>query len=83
MIKLIVEDYCQDCERFEAHVEKEVSRPTGTVLGTKITCEHAHDCKKFVNYLSYQLNKKNSQDKHTSPFDDPLMNPWRDNDDRV
>lgn len=44
-IKLVVEEYCQNCSRFYARVEKyEWSNSWGGGANTTITCENAEAC---------------------------------------
>ena len=54
MIKLRVEDYCQDCSEFEPEIHKEnymhecaygfLEKVTKTKTDTYITCKHAQRC---------------------------------------
>lgn len=59
MIRLCVEDYCQDCPEFEPE--------TSTVevydfisdehLDTIVHCEHQKRCDSFMRYLKYKLKE--------------------------
>lgn len=63
MIKIEVEDYCQQCIHFEADVEKPeyyYHDDVPVVMGhTIIRCEHRHHCA----YLKQTLEKKGRQDE--------------------
>lgn len=60
MIKLEVEDYCQDCPHFEADVDKQIlyAGETPMICNTYIRCDHRMACdqafiagvKKGTNY---------------------------------
>ena len=46
MIKLEVEEYCDDCPEFDAHIEKAVlfDGCSKEYCNTNITCEHKDKC---------------------------------------
>ena len=56
MIRLDVEDYCQDCPEFEAEVLKD-RKFYGFTEGTDtiIRCEHYIRCQRMEKYLSERL----------------------------
>lgn len=56
MIKLNVEDYCQDCPEFEAHADKLYG--DNRSLNTWVYCEHKKICKRIHDYLSKKLKEK-------------------------
>jgi hypothetical protein len=65
MIKLVVEDYCQDCPEFEAHVEKDVYVEDSPIdfrrlIRSKntITCVHKDRCELVKTYLKNQIKEK-------------------------
>lgn len=49
MIKLNVEDYCQDCPEFEARADKLYG--DNRSLNTWVYCEHKKICKRIHDYL--------------------------------
>lgn len=60
MIKLKVEEYCQDCPHFKAEVEKSEVEVvdfdflcgTRMVTDTVITCAHCTECDQIRQYLA-------------------------------
>ena len=55
MIKLQVEEYCNDCKEFEACVSKLMYGYSGCL--TTITCEHAEKCKVLAEYIKNKGEK--------------------------
>ena len=53
MIRLVVDDYCENCNEFEPDVEKmNCENIYGTEFtDTMITCVHKRRCKCIKNYL--------------------------------
>lgn len=59
MIKLVVDEYCENCPEFEAHVEciglKSIGETTARMTcNTTITCEHRAKCQSMKDYLDRQ-----------------------------
>lgn len=63
MIKLEVEEYCDDCPEFDAHVEKEVlfAGYSKKYCNTNITCEHKDKCKRLKDMIEKEAKKRNDQ----------------------
>lgn len=61
MIRLDVKPYCENCENFDADVEK-LYTANGMVL-THIQCSHANQCREIKNYLK---NYKEKTDESTN-----------------
>lgn len=61
MIKLEVEEYCDDCPEFDAHVEKEVlfAGYSKKYCNTNITCEHKDKCKRLKDMIEKEAKKRN------------------------
>lgn len=61
MIKLEVEEYCDDCPAFDAHVEKEVlfAGYFKQYYNTNITCEHKDKCKRLKVWIEKEDKKRN------------------------
>lgn len=58
MIKLTVEDYCQNCPEFEADVIKTKAFCVDEVINhTTITCEHRDKCAQLKSYIERNTNK--------------------------
>lgn len=58
MIKLCVEDYCQNCTDFEPDVETYTTVSAGKICNqTNVSCEHRQRCKKLVEYLRKEANE--------------------------
>lgn len=56
MIKLDVEEYCQDCPRFEVDlIKNNMTSDYNTVTHTTIKCKHRNICKGQVRYLKKKL----------------------------
>lgn len=53
MIKLVVEEYCRNCPKFEPTLEGPHIFGCGCdiVVDTFIHCEHAEMCREIMNYL--------------------------------
>lgn len=52
MIKVVCEDYCQNCSNFEVDVKRDVCRTfTETFCDTHIFCEHRQKCALMYDYL--------------------------------
>ena len=68
MIRLDVEDYCQDCRAFEPETDTNALYSiNGEFNGefsveTVITCERRNWCKNLVRYLKKQLEKVGDTD---------------------
>ena len=69
MITLDIDDYCNNCNEFDADVEKDMvvlsnihkSNPT-CKCNTTITCKHRFRCQSIKGYLDIQKNgKKNDE----------------------
>ena len=56
MIKLEVEDYCQNCPAFEPMVEKFTNYAQSAVI-TTVCCESEKKCARLVQYLERRLKK--------------------------
>lgn len=56
MIKLNIEDYCQDCPLFEAHTNKLYDDNHSLI--TWIYCEHKNVCKCIPNHLLKKLKEQ-------------------------
>lgn len=61
MIKLEVEEYCDDCPEFDAHVEKVVlfAGYSKKYCNTNITCEHKDKCKRLKDMIEKETKKRN------------------------
>lgn len=61
MIKLEVEDYCQNCDEFEPDVRKDQFFAGGDVYCTETTvrCEHRMRCATLVKYFKEAAKKQN------------------------
>lgn len=57
MIKLDIKPYCENCENFEADVEKFYAGH-GVIL-THIQCSHANQCREIKNYLENYKERSN------------------------
>lgn len=59
MIKLEVEEYCDDCPEFDAHVEKAVlfAGYSKKYCNTNITCEHKNKCKRLKDMIEKKAKK--------------------------
>lgn len=65
MIKLQIEDYCQNCSEFEPHVEK-VDISSSDLYSyekvertdTTITCTHRQRCDCIEEYIQKQVKNK-------------------------
>lgn len=53
MIKLVVEEYCRNCQKFEPTLEGPHIFGCGrnVIVDTFIHCEHAEMCREIMNYL--------------------------------
>ena len=51
MVKLEIEEYCDNCPEFDAHVEKDVN--------TNITCEHKDKCRCLKDMIEKETKKRN------------------------
>lgn len=56
MIKLNIEDYCQDCPMFEAVTDKLYANCT--VLTTYVTCKNKEICNKIKIYLEAKQDEE-------------------------
>ena len=56
-----VEEYCDDCPEFDAHVEKEVlfAGYSKKYCNTNITCEHKDKCKRLKDMIEKEAKKRN------------------------
>lgn len=62
MIKLVVEDYCHNCTRFEADVDKdEMYSNDFAVCNTYISCKNHELCAAIKRYL--EITGKEKEDK--------------------
>lgn len=61
MIKLEVEEYCDDCPEFDARVEKAVlfDGYSKEYRNTNITCEHKDKCKRLKDMIEKEAKKRN------------------------
>lgn len=65
MIRLEVEDYCQNCPAFEPEVEHTNIVDSAfniQIIETTVTCENKRVCKNLVRYLKKQLEKVGDTD---------------------
>lgn len=66
MIRLSVENYCENCPEFEPHVHKDkyelysVTNPE-SVVHTLITCEHQDRCNQIKKMIQQEMDIKDSQ----------------------
>lgn len=60
MIKLKIEDYCQDCPAFEPMTEKSASYAQNTVI-TTVCCESEKKCARLVQYLERKVRNAGNQ----------------------
>lgn len=60
MIRISVEDYCQDCPDFEAEVKKNtlVSCAIPISTDTCITCKYSDRCRQIHKYMISNESKK-------------------------
>ena len=65
MIKLVVEPYCHECQKFEAKSKTEVLVAWNNVamintsfVDTTVTCAYADECQKMYAYLTEQHTKE-------------------------
>lgn len=60
MIKLDVNEYCQDCPMFEAKAEKRVFRVPGerAIGDTVVRCERADACEQIHRMFEGQMNER-------------------------
>lgn len=56
MIKLNIEDYCQDCPMFDAVTDKLYANCT--VLTTYVTCKNKEICNKIKIYLEEKQDEE-------------------------
>lgn len=56
MIKLEIEDYCQNCPAFEPRVEKFSDFAQNMVI-TTVCCESQKKCARLVQYLERKVKK--------------------------
>lgn len=56
MIKLNIEDYCQDCPLFEAHTDKLYDDNHSTNIF--VYCEHKFICKRIHDHLLTKLKEQ-------------------------
>ena len=62
MIKLYVEDYCQNCPEFEPDVDKKTMHADRKLINiTDIRCEHRHICDMLINYLEKQHGREHEK----------------------
>lgn len=61
MIKLYVDDWCDNCTEFEADVEKTVAEESygKSVNMTIIRCKHRKKCESIKNYIEDQNENLN------------------------
>ena len=58
MIMLDVRDYCQDCPKFEADVDKRIFHgPQGRIAETVVRCEMADACREIHKMFEKQNDK--------------------------
>lgn len=60
MIKLEIEDYCQNCPAFEATTEKFTDFAHNAVI-TKVYCESQKKCARLVQYLERKMRNAGNQ----------------------
>lgn len=61
MIKLEVEEYCDNCPEFDAHVEKYALFPDFSkkkYFNTNITCEHKDKCERLKDMIEKETKKR-------------------------
>ena len=59
MIMLDVRDYCQDCPKFEADVDKRIffTGPQGRIADTVVRCERSDACRQIHKMFEKQNDK--------------------------
>lgn len=58
MIRLDVQDYCQECPKFEADVDKRIfPGPQGWIAETVVRCEMADACREIHKMFEKQNDK--------------------------
>lgn len=68
MIKLNIQEYCQDCESFEPVADREnicmdtVFDSPIKVVNTTVTCLYQRRCAAMVRYLKKKVEKEESND---------------------
>lgn len=59
MIKLEVEEYCNECPNFEPEVAKiNIDGFFKVVCNTNIFCEHRHKCNNIAEYMKAKYERK-------------------------
>lgn len=60
MIKLEIEEYCDNCPEFDAHVEKDVifAGYSKKYFKTHITCEHKDKCQCLKDMIEKEAKKR-------------------------
>lgn len=54
MIKLIVEEYCQECPEFTPDIEQTIARSwddKGMILYTTVFCKYAYRCRQMEKFF--------------------------------
>lgn len=61
MIKLEVDEYCDSCLEFDAHVEKEIlfDGYSKKYSNTNITCKHKDKCKYLKDMIEKEIKRRN------------------------
>ena len=61
MIKLEIDEYCDNCPQFDAHVEKDVlfAGHSKKYFNTNITCEHKDKCRCLKDMIEKETKKRN------------------------
>ena len=58
MIRLDVRDYCHDCPKFEADVDKRIlTGPQGRIAETVVSCEWSDACREIHKMFEKQNDK--------------------------
>lgn len=63
MIRLDVEEYCQDCPAFEAKTDRSLHRSCNHAVFTDIvvSCENADRCRAIHAYLKEETKEKKNE----------------------
>lgn len=58
-IKLELDDYCQECDRFDVAVRHNAySTFDDNWIETLVTCEHIKQCRQMMKYIKEQIEKE-------------------------
>lgn len=67
MIELKVQDYCQNCDRFDAVVDRETLYLANgkAIHNTIIMCNYKNRCSHIIDYLKTHMNEIEKEEKQT------------------